>query len=477
MNFIFFNLIFYNIISSIVYIVLHFFAEKQFWIYPKYVIIMIKYTVLFFITPFWILLLATYISLNSQINVFVSGMEDTNNILIMSNFSLNQLFSRDFYWVTIIVIIIWFLGFVIIAIKKLREKKAILHFLKIHMEQDEKLSKLFNEISEQLSIKKKINVYLCPYVPSPCLIKYKDYIILTPTLGESSDDTYYFLLHEAFHFKSHDLIYLKVIEFLETMFWFNPFINKLYTLYSSFAEIVCDEKIVSSNENVKLNYMLAIKNALMHSIRIKNEYPTMNLIDKNHSELIKRINYMMNFKYNLKTKILSIILMLSFFLFMPLTTYAGTVILNKSTGFAINQIRETTYEIIENEIETIDINYLDEELYVNKLSPSKFMIMPKGYNSIDISLYKLEKNYLYNIKLTSSENLSVNLSSSLNATFKFLVCREGSSSCKTVNSSNGRINQDLTGFDGSNYSIYIENTYNSSNTIRGYIENYTKKMQ
>ncbi|MEG0176895.1 M56 family metallopeptidase [Anaerorhabdus sp.] len=474
MNFIFYNLIFYNIICSIIYIILHFFAEKQFWIYPKYIIIIIKYTVLFSAIPFWMLLLATYTSLNRQINLIVSGMEDTNSILIMSNFSLNQLFSRDFYWVSIIVIIIWFLGFVIIAIKKLREKNEMLHFLKIHMEQDKKLSKQFEKISKRLSIKKKINVYLCPYVPSPCLIKCKDYIILTPILGESSKDTYYFLLHEAFHFKSRDLIYLKVIEFLKTLFWFNPFINKLYSLYSSFAEIVCDEKIVSSNENVKLNYMVAIKNALSYSIKIKNEYPTMNLVNKNHNELIRRINYMMNFKGNLKTKILSIILMLSFFLVMPITVYAGTVVLNRSAGIMMNQVREATFEVVDKEIIISDIKDLQEEPYIKDLNTNKLTIMPRGYNSVDISLNKSEKSYLYSIKLSSSEYLSVNLTSSSSATFKFLACKDGSISCKVVYASNGRINQDLSGFNGSSYSIYIENTSNSSNTIRGYIENYTK---
>lgn len=475
MNSIFYNVIFYNVICSIVYLALHFFAEKQFWIYPRYVIIILKYTTLFFALPFWIILSITYGSSNHQLNVIVNGMEDTNNILIMSKFSLNQMFSNDFYLISLIALIVWIVGFLILGFKKLREKNEMIHFLKINMTYDENLSNEFKEISKRLCVKKKIKVYLCPCVPSPCLIKYKSYVILTPSLGDSADDTYYFLLHEAMHLKNHDLFYLRLIEFIELLFWFNPLISKLYNLYSSFAEIVCDERIISSDEEVKLKYILAIKNALTHSIKIKNEYPAVNLVNKNHNELIRRMKYMMNFKGGLKIKVLSIILMISFFLSMPITVYAGTVVLNKSTGVTMNQVREATYEIINKESTILNINDLQEEQYAEEPNINQYTIMPKGYNSIDLSLNKSEKAYLYSIKLSSSEFLSVNLTSSSGISFKFLACKDGSTSCKAVYASDGRINQDLSGFDGSNYSIYIENGSNASaNTIRGYIENYTK---
>lgn len=184
---------------------------------------------------------------------------------------------------------------------------------------------------------------------------------------------------------------------------------------------------------------------------------------------------MMNFKSGLKIKVLSIILMLSFFLSMPITVYAGTIVLNRSAGIVMNQVREATYEVINKETNILDISELQEEPYIEELNMNQFMIMPRGYNSIDISLNKSEKAYLYSIKLSSSDYLSVNLTSSSNVTFKFLACKDGSTSCKVVYASNGRINQDLSGFDGSNYSIYIENgSDKSANTIRGYIENYTK---
>jgi len=128
------------------------------------------------------------------------------------------------------------------------------HFIKITKRwseriRDEKMLSLFQSVTSEMKITKKIGLYLCPCVGSPMLIGLiKPRILLSSTEIEESEFRL-ILKHELVHYKRKDILYKHLVLVAAAMHWFNPVVYFMVKSINILCEMSCDAEIVRGTDS------------------------------------------------------------------------------------------------------------------------------------------------------------------------------------------------------------------------------------
>ncbi|MEA4873996.1 M56 family metallopeptidase [Anaerorhabdus sp.] len=469
----------FNVIACFVILIIGILQKKLYLFSVYQMMIVIKFIIIYLTVPVWMVLIYSFLQYNSSIIIPVQEMEDTNFIIEFSNNYLNLTTFSNLEYLFGLVIIIWVLGIVISIAKNVRDRKMIKQLIRISNEENEMLERCLREILIDLKVRKKVNIYLNHNIPSPCLIYLKRPTILIPNIYQTEVELQNYIYHELYHLKGNDLYFLAVIKFLQVIFWFNPIISWLDVYYSTYCEIACDSMILrNASDSEKVQYAVLLQKTLVHALDIKEKFTSLNFINRNKNEIIRRIEYMENYKKTRRNLLLSVVITVCLVLGLPITTFASSDYVNSQLGDLSNS------EFAKN-TETVNWNHeSNEDLYPIEIVENPFIeentardsiIITRGFNSIDHEISANSSIELFSLSLSSSKAVSIQLSSGSSLSFSVLACKSGSTTCKKLNSVSNRINTDMTGFDSASYTFYIRNNSTSkSNQVRGFIEDYTK---
>lgn len=186
----------------------------------------------------------------------------------------------------------WMAGFFLFAIRlstgiwytgRLREESTPL---------ENRWSIYIKEISEKLGIRRLVALAESPSVKSPMVIGYLKPVILIPAgmlTGLTTEQLETIFVHELAHIKRHDYLINFIQSFLETVFFFNPFVWILSNVIRREREYCCDDLVLRHHGGVR-----AYAYALTHlaEARLSTQSFALSLAaDKN--QLLNRIRRIM----------------------------------------------------------------------------------------------------------------------------------------------------------------------------------------
>lgn len=186
------------------------------------------------------------------------------------------------------------------------------------------LIKINNSTKKVILNSKKISVIWCKhpiyetsYVNVPTIFATKKAIFLPESLY-SEQEMKDILLHESQHIKNHDLLIKQLINILNIIYWWNPFVYMYKNQIQLLLEMRVDSKITDVLSNYEsLLYTQSLISVQKKTLFIKNNSDkalSTNLIDENENILAYRINYLLenNFKHKTSKLLLCSLFLIPF---------------------------------------------------------------------------------------------------------------------------------------------------------------------
>lgn len=140
---------------------------------------------------------------------------------------------------------------------------------------DPQVPSMLLDVQAELQIKQKVDVRICPGIPSPMLVGFVRPTILLPSQNISPDELSLILKHELVHFKRRDVWYKTVVLTATALHWFNPFVYMIARQIAIQCEISCDEEVVKhSDGDERQQYVEAIIGVIRKQSRVQSSFTT-----------------------------------------------------------------------------------------------------------------------------------------------------------------------------------------------------------
>ena len=133
-------------------------------------------------------------------------------------------------------------------------------------------------------------VWLSDQVQSPFILGFVKPKIYLP-FGLSEDEQRYVLAHERYHLKRFDHIVRPLSFLILAVHWFNPFVWAAYYLMGADMEMSCDEKVLSTEENIRKAYSTTLL-----SFAANRRFPAPSPLAFGEGGVKKRIKNALNWK-------------------------------------------------------------------------------------------------------------------------------------------------------------------------------------
>lgn len=140
--------------------------------------------------------------------------------------------------------IVWIAGMVISFLFYLVNFIIFKIKIKKHLEKID--SKLFDQVKDELKIKRKVNLCKCSLINSPVFVGFVSPIILMPYTNYTDEELKLIYKHELTHFKRMDVWYKLILVIASVVHWFNPLVYLMRRYASKDIEYTCDD-IVTKN--------------------------------------------------------------------------------------------------------------------------------------------------------------------------------------------------------------------------------------
>ena len=120
-------------------------------------------------------------------------------------------------------------------------------------------NRTFDEVKDELNIKRKIRVRISRADTSPMLVGTVFPVIYLPSVPLDKESEKMVFRHELTHLKKHDLPYKYLSFAVNALHWFNPFAYVLSTNIAEACETACDTAVVKNMDgDMKNLYMKTI---------------------------------------------------------------------------------------------------------------------------------------------------------------------------------------------------------------------------
>ena len=109
---------------------------------------------------------------------------------------------------------------------------------------DEAISRILQQLSEELQIRRNIEVTKYSQATSPLIVGFIHPILVIPDEAYSQEELYFILKHELVHLKRHDTYYKLLLLVVNALHWFNPVVWFMRKEATMDMELSCDEYVV-----------------------------------------------------------------------------------------------------------------------------------------------------------------------------------------------------------------------------------------
>ncbi len=214
------------------------------------------------IIPFKIQLPENYVEIpNVTINEvpeilnFLQSADNVNNVINTSskNFNYAGLFELVGY--------VWLTGLIVYVIYNICCYIFVRSSFKKECKQitDDRMIKIFNNVSEELKIRNKPKIMICGKAVSPLTIGFLKPELLLPECHYSDEELNMIFKHELTHIKRHDNWYKLFMIIMNAVHWFNPLMYVMANAANNDMELCCDNEVIKNKSlDYKKNYSILI---------------------------------------------------------------------------------------------------------------------------------------------------------------------------------------------------------------------------
>lgn len=199
------------------------------------------------------------------------------------------------------------------------------------------LLNLLEDSKEILNVKTPVSLILSPHLNSPAIFGFVRPRLLIPTYLISNvdeQDLKFIFLHEVSHVKRYDLLINWCMTFLQTVYWFNPFLWLAFRNIRSDRELICDEMVLKTSSALSKPYGQAILKLLQWSNDLKTNIHMASILEP-YRQMEQRMYSIANFEERPHSS-----LILSVFLF----TLISITCINAHQSNPINSPSKTTVQ-------------------------------------------------------------------------------------------------------------------------------------
>ena len=166
--------------------------------------------------------------INQDLNEVSNG--NTNEIAWVNSKQIKLINFIQIVWIAGMVIsfLFYLINFIIFKIK-----------IKGHLEKLD--SKLFEQVKDELKIKRNVNLCKCSLINSPVFVGFVSPIILMPYTNYADEELKLIYKHELTHFKRMDVWYKLIFVIASVVHWFNPLVYLMRRYASKDIEYTCDD--------------------------------------------------------------------------------------------------------------------------------------------------------------------------------------------------------------------------------------------
>jgi beta-lactamase regulating signal transducer with metallopeptidase domain len=154
-----------------------------------------------------------------------------------------------------------------------------------------------NKIAEQMAIRKKVQIWVSEFVSSPVTIGFLKPVVLVPLAAINHltpQQLEAVLLHELSHIKRFDYLINLIINFIQTILYFNPFVKSFVKIVEREREKSCDEMVLQFQYD---SYEYAT--ALLELEKANHGQKTMAIAASgNRNDLLHRVELIMGVQRN-----------------------------------------------------------------------------------------------------------------------------------------------------------------------------------
>lgn len=151
-------------------------------------------------------------------------------------------------------------------------------------------------ITDQIGIKKPVELCVNAQISSPMLMGYFHPYIILPSMDISEKNLRYIMLHELIHYKRRDMIYKWLVQITVCLHWFNPFVHLMSREITKACEFSCDEAVLTKTGYTNAeDYGKTLLDAMAAAGKYKKSLGVVNLSD-NKQILKERLMSIMKYK-------------------------------------------------------------------------------------------------------------------------------------------------------------------------------------
>ena len=212
-----------------------------------------------------------------------------------ANVFIKQIFRASNLW------IIWLSVAAILIAYKL-----LLYFLYVQkmkgscVSANENETKIFSQLMDSLNMRGKIAFFKNKGTQTPFVVGIFNLMVILPNRDYSNTQLTYILRHELTHIKRHDILVKWLYEIAKTIHWFNPFVYIAAKNASLYCEASCDAEVLKNKTTYeRKEYSMILLDLIKQSINPKT--PLCVSMHSNKSNLLKRIQYILNIGQNKKS--------------------------------------------------------------------------------------------------------------------------------------------------------------------------------
>lgn len=368
------------------------------------------------------------------------------------------------YWISLLLFLAWFLGFIYYGIFKYANDRRILKKLEkcSKYTQDKLLVEIKREAMNELGLKGPVLLLSNDIIQSPFMTGIFEQKIFLPENNYTQEEWEVLLKHELVHCKNQDYFFRRLVFILCALHWFNPLIYRLSDYFVEVNEMACDEKVLN-RQLIKRHTMYA---ELILQIQEKElGLATVSLTGHTVNGLERRIRNIM--KKTEKTKRISFaVLVMSMVLMCPLTVFAASWGMSNLQDLVVKKLWITEVEVQQ---ESTELPEKTEFHYSEDVIEYPMQINPKGVTSIDITIDGKNVKYGDSLSLTSGNKVAFILQSD-SSSDSFKAGLEDSKGKRIyVQTSNGWIDHTFSIEQSGSYKIFLEGTTSKSIHITGSI--------
>ena len=200
------------------------------------------------------------------------------------------------HWIFWLMLAVWMLAALTHLFRFYQKSRTGLKELKAVCSpcEDDMLLHFVERFKEESGLKKPIPIWICHAVDTPFTAGCLRPEIFFPQKELGEKETCLILCHELIHCKRRDLLYQKMILWLDSLYWFIPFPGCLAEYYTEVNEMSCDDAVLADRSG-KERCLYA---GMLTDMSVQDDFgkDTVSMAGYTESQLEKRLTHMLNMR-------------------------------------------------------------------------------------------------------------------------------------------------------------------------------------